>query len=76
MPPVAMVAPYVEENNPMGLKISVKAGHSFTIGVNKIINAGLKTIDLIIEGADRVERDNYRPKPQKEKAQNDPETEF
>lgn len=46
----------------MGLKITIKPGHSFTIGPNKVVNAGLKNIDLIIEGPDRVERDNYHAK--------------
>lgn len=53
----------------MGLNISVKPGHSFTIGANTIINAGLKTIDLVIKGPDRVERDDYRQKQQPERAE-------
>lgn len=47
----------------MGLSVTIKPGHSFTIGANKIMNAGLKPIDLVIDGPDRVERDDYRHKP-------------
>lgn len=53
----------------MGLRIVIRPGSSFTIGENKITNTTKHKADLLIEGPDRVEREDWRQKPLKEKEQ-------